>query len=156
MTGSRAACLILALVAILGLAVPNAAVGASCQYAEFPPEPPAGGAVLWSSSSDPTVPNTLVLGLGEQSDVTHCPAPIQTPWVILVAPGGALVFHGHDTEMGTTSLVSPWGAVNVPTPGAAPIRRQSPDMGAVAVLGNHDGCGRGGSADPAEQLRVVP
>ena len=109
--------LILALVAILGLAVPNAAVCASCQYAEFPPEPPAGGAVLWSSSSDPTVPNTLVLGLGEQSDVTHCPAPIQTPWVILVAPGGALVFHGHDTEMGTTSLVSPWGAVNVPTPG---------------------------------------
>jgi hypothetical protein len=89
-----------ALIAILVLRSAEAS-GARCSYFATPPPTPAKGAVLWWKSDNPYAPNTLVLSVGDHfTDVDNCYEPTQSPWVISVAPGGALVFYGLDASTG--------------------------------------------------------
>src|SRR5262245_12323447 len=127
--GPRVGRLLAALVAVLVLASARAQ-GSICAYYATPPSPPAQGAVLWVKHGGlpgPTAPNTLVVDFNEHvpSAGSLCQWNMNDPEVISVAPGGALVFYGEgwspDGSEMSPPLVSPWGAVNVPWPGAGPI-----------------------------------
>ncbi len=158
MTGPRAACLILALAAILVLAVPDAAVGASCTVRRTfrSGSRPLGGAVLWSSTSDPTIPTRSCWASASTSDVTRLPGSHSNPWAIPVAPGAALVFLGHDTEIGHDLARLPVGSGERADARPAPIDVNPRTWGRWQYWGTTTGVAVVDPADPAEQLRVVP